>query len=127
MAKQNHKQFGQSGEQFARTWLEKQRWEVLEQNWRYSRLGEIDLIAYDPIKLTLHFIEVKTRANAQFSSPVEAIDAKKQAQIIKLAEIYLAQYEEKLPHYQNVSLDAILILIDQGKPQLHWLENAFHS
>ena len=124
------KQLGIIGEQLCESWLEKKRWEILAKNWRYQRLGEIDLIAYNPVTQTLHFIEVKTRTNRRFSHPAEAIDSKKQQQIIKLADIYLTTQAENLPNFQRVSLDALLIVCEDRNNPMHssleWIENAWN-
>ena len=50
---------GKTGEILAVEFLAKRGFKVIETNWRYSRCGEIDIIAFD--NKTLAFIEVKTR------------------------------------------------------------------
>lgn len=78
---------GSSGEAAAARWYESAGYEVLERNWR-CREGEIDLIARNAD--TLIFCEVKTRANAVFGSPVEAVGWAKQSRLRRLAVAYLA-------------------------------------
>lgn len=60
---------------------------MLERNVRF-RSGEIDLVAEEGGSLV--FVEVKTRTGAGFGTPAEAVDARKQLQLIRLAMLYLA-------------------------------------
>ena len=48
--------------------------------------GEIDLIAYE--ENILCFIEVKTRTSDDFAAPIQAVDLRKQRQIIRAAKRY---------------------------------------
>ena len=48
--------------------------------------GEIDLIAFD--ENVLCFVEVKTRSSDEFTSPIAAVDLRKQRQIIRTAKVY---------------------------------------
>lgn len=48
--------------------------------------GEIDLVAFD--ENTLSFIEVKTRSSDDYTSPLTAIDVRKQRQITRTARVY---------------------------------------
>jgi putative endonuclease len=66
--------------------------------------AEIDIIAYD--KNHLCFIEVKTRRSENFTSPLTAVDLKKQRQIIRAARIYrrLMGTEETPYRYDVVSI-----------------------
>ncbi len=78
---------GQYGEGLAARWYELHGFEIVERNWR-CRAGEIDLICRNG--QTIVFSEVKTRVNAAYGFPVEAVTATKQARIRKLAMLYLA-------------------------------------
>jgi putative endonuclease len=56
-------------------------------NWRCPA-GEIDLIARRHRQLV--FCEVKARASDAFGSPAEAVTARKQAQVRRVARVWLA-------------------------------------
>ena len=82
---QNRRQIGTKEEALAAAFLEKQGYQILERNFR-CRLGEIDLIARDGS--TLVFVEVKYRKNADFGTPAEAVNRKKQLTICRVADYY---------------------------------------
>ena len=53
-------------------------------------LGELDLVAVE--QGTVVFVEVKTRRSAQAGLPLEAVDARKQRQLARLALVYLKRH-----------------------------------
>lgn len=88
--KYNLKTVGASGESTVRAYLERLGWTILEENFRCST-GEIDLIAQEPgdTDPLLVFIEVKTRRGRAHGSPISAVDGRKQARILAVANTYL--------------------------------------
>ena len=97
----NSRELGRIGERTAALWLEERGYVLRGCNVRVGR-DEIDLIAEDDRFLC--FVEVKTRR--QFpdyrtpeGTPAEAVDARKQAAMIRAAETWLAEHpeEEKTP------------------------------
>lgn len=70
----------------ARLLLEREGYQILEQNYRF-RKGEIDVIARDGGYLC--FIEVKSRRGEQTGTPEEAVDRRKQKRISQTALYYL--------------------------------------
>ena len=97
---------GKRGEGTANSYLQAQGYKIIETNWRFSRYGEIDIIALD--KDTLVFIEVKTRTSIAFGHPTEVITPKKLDRMKKLAEIYISKFNS--PEYKNYRVDLIGIL-----------------
>lgn len=81
--------FGKSGEAFAAKYLEKKGYRIIARNWRHGRSGEIDLVAIDGGEVV--FVEVKTRRDARFGDPTAQITAFKQAQLRKLAWLFLSE------------------------------------
>jgi putative endonuclease len=77
---------GRLGESLALEFLMGQRYTIVEKNYR-KRYGEVDIIARDGD--TLVFIEVKTRRSTIFGTPFEAVDARKQRQLSRVALEYL--------------------------------------
>ncbi len=77
---------GKQGEDRACAYLKKQRYKILERNFR-SRYGEIDLIAQD--RATIVFVEVKLRTTTEFGSPLAAVDDRKQRRLRRMASSYL--------------------------------------
>ncbi len=92
----NKRKTGSHYELQVAAFLQKQGFEILEQNFR-CRSGEIDLIARDGSYLV--FIEVKYRGSKSAGSALEAIDARKAMQVRRVAEIYLYQnhYSDRTP------------------------------
>jgi putative endonuclease len=80
---------GKSGEQSVAKYLQKKGYKILIQNYR-CKLGEIDIIARDGSVLV--FIEVKTRSGLNYGSPAAAVNARKQKQISRAAQCYLAEH-----------------------------------
>ena len=86
------KKLGDFGESVASVYLEGLGWRVIKRNYR-CRLGEMDIIAEDPTppEATLVFVEVKTRRGKRHGSPIEAVDARKQAKLISIALEWLGE------------------------------------
>ena len=80
-------QLGRMGERIAQKYLLKNKFEIVKKGFRLYR-GEIDLIARDG--KTLVFVEVKARSAGALGLPEESVDWRKQKQIRKIAEGYLA-------------------------------------
>src|SRR6266550_6789635 len=89
------RELGRRGEEFARAFLEQQGYRIVAANFtlpvgRNLRdaivTAEIDLVAYDGP--TLCFVEVKTRATAEFALPQTNVDLSKRRQIARAARGY---------------------------------------
>ncbi|MCR4398384.1 MAG: YraN family protein [Firmicutes bacterium] len=77
---------GRAGEDAAAEELTRRGYVILERNWR-CRFGEIDMVAEH--RGTLVFVEVKSRGSVRFGSGAEAVDARKQRRLVRLARAYL--------------------------------------
>jgi len=78
---------GMRGEDVAVGHLETLGYEILVRNWR-SRIGELDVVARDGD--TLVFVEVKLRYDP--IDPLEAVDARKQRKLSRLAFDFLSRH-----------------------------------
>lgn len=87
-ARQEHNQLGKWGEQVASSYLQANGYSILERNWRYKH-REIDIIAYNPTKQLLSFVEVKTRRNDDFGPPELSVNRKKMWFLALAASHYL--------------------------------------
>ena len=114
------KLLGNIGEEKAYHFLKKQGLKLIEKNF-YSRFGEIDLIMLD--KNTLVFIEVRSRKNMGFGSPLESITSVKQKKLRKTADFFFLKNVNysKMP----ARFDVILIPPTSGNDPINWLQNAF--
>ena len=95
---------GKKGEEIAKEYLVKKGYKILETNKRFSRFCEIDIIAFD--KDTLVFVEVKTRKNDNFGTPMEAITPAKYKNITTGVLTYVSENNIK-----NYRIDAIAITL----------------
>lgn len=82
-----NQEVGKYGENIATKYLEKQKYKIIERNFRCKR-GEIDIIAYDEINKEIVFAEVKTRTNIKYGTPKEAVEKTKQKHIKLVASYY---------------------------------------
>jgi len=113
-------QLGRMGEKIALEYLRKKKFTIVSKGFRLHR-GEIDLIAYDG--KTLVFVEVKARGEVALGLPEESVDLRKQKQIRKIAEGYLA-----LNNIDDVEcrFDVISIVFDKkGAFSLSHYKDAF--
>jgi putative endonuclease len=115
----NNQLVGKYGEDIVCRHLKKNGCKILERNFR-TRFGEIDIIAYK--KGHTAFVEVKTRNNDAFGSPAESVGARKQRSIILAAQEYISQYGDAKADF---SFDVAEVLLKEGSPTIHYIENAF--
>jgi len=117
-----NKELGRAGEEAAKNFLIKSGYNILETNFR-CRCGEIDIIAEgEDYKI---FVEVKTRTNSNYGSPIEAINYKKRQSILKSAQTYIAY---KNINDSNIRFDVIEVLTNIEKPEkynINHIKNAF--
>lgn len=122
----NNKEAGAAGEAETVAYLEAQGYRVVDVNVRPEggrARGEIDVIAWDGPFLV--FCEVKTRRTAHGAqgTPAEAIDARKQEQLTRLAFAYLAKH-----NLDDVDcrFDVVEVVHAPPRPPRFWLlRNAF--
>lgn len=97
---------GKYGEDLAVNYLIKNKYKIIERNYRFSRYGEVDIIALD--KDTLCFVEVKTRSSDVFGTAFEAVTKTKLDKIRKCALFYIQNPECK---FKNYRIDAVSVLL----------------
>ena len=114
-----NKIIGKYGEDIAKNFLIKKGFEIIETNYRYSRIAEIDIIASK--NNILHFIEVKTRSQELFGNPMEAITPHKLKQIFSCATEYISKTKKRYKKYQ---IDAIGIVLNNKEiKKINFIEN----
>jgi len=121
----NKRTIGSICEKHAYDFLSKKGYEMLECNFRFGRLGEIDIIAKEGEYLC--FIEVKSRSNVYYGTPAEAVSIKKQSYIKKLASIYLKKYNKP---EANVRFDVVEVIFKKEQDSIvikntNLIKNAF--
>ena len=110
---------GKYGEDLAAKYLEDRGYCIVARNWRTSA-GEIDLIARQNQKLI--FVEVKTRNGSGYGHPFEAITPLKVSRMRKLVAEWCRDHEVS---GVKVRLDAIAVLVNQGKVAIEHLKQVF--
>ncbi len=116
-AKSTHVEKGRHGEEEAARQLISRGYEILERNFRTAR-GEVDIIARH--KGMLVFVEVKTRKNALFGTPQEAVDPRKQSRLRNMARYYL--YSKRMPD-ALCRFDVVSVTLETGRVEV--IEDAF--
>lgn len=97
---------------------------LVARNWRYSKVGEIDLILSK--QSTLVICEVKARTSGFPEVPSRAVNKAKRQRIIKLAKIFVLQ-NSQFRNY-NIRFDISQILINKNNiATIDLLENAFYN
>ncbi len=116
------KKIGMEGEDIAVDLLISKGYEIKERNYTYGK-GEIDIIALDPEKKYIVFVEVKSRQNLEFGCPEYAITKNKIRQVRRIAEAYL--YENEINDW-DCRFDVVAVLFrSKIKPIVNHYENAF--
>jgi len=93
---------GAWGEDQAVLYLKREGLKIVERNFM-TPVGEVDIISRT--KKELIFIEVKTRRSNAYGSPAEAVGLRKQRQIIRAAQWYLANCKSSLqPRFDVVAV-----------------------
>jgi putative endonuclease len=114
-----HNDLGRKGEAIAKTHLETEGYEILDENWTFGK-AEVDLIAYK--NQTIIFTEVKTRTGNGFGQPEDFVDNRKQKLLADAADEYIYL----MNHQGEVRFDIIAILFtSQNTYTLKHIEDAF--
>src|SRR5579864_3191963 len=111
---------GRRGEDLAHRFLRREGLTIVARNYRpRSGAGEIDLIAWE--KDQLAFIEVKTRATADYGAPETAVDAEKQIYLERAARDYARRAGVD---WGAVRFDIVSILLTEP-PAIRFFRDAF--
>lgn len=114
-----NKEKGKLGEEIAADYLSKKGYKILERNFRFSRLGEVDIVCKTR-NGKIAFVEVKARYSMDFGHPFEAITKQKMIKIFKCAQFYLSNCKEPNSGFQ---IDAVSVILGVNPPKIEHLEN----
>jgi len=114
---------GQWGEEQAARFLEKHGFRIIERRARPSRRGELDLIATRDNALV--FVEVKTRANEKFGSPISSVGRAKRHALNRAAIRWLrrARWPKLVCRFDVV--EVVGAPSSKNPPIIRHTENAF--
>ena len=73
----------------------------------------------------LVFVEVRFRGRADYGSPSESVDARKQRRLVLGARHYLQSHPQSVQ--RNARFDVVLIGGDRKQPAVEWIRNAFEA
>ena len=114
-AKAAHLLRGESAEQQACLFLEKQGLKLVARNFRCKQ-GELDLIMSDQKNLVI--VEVRFRQTDKYGSAAESVTRAKQSRIMAATQIYLTKHKIN----SAIRFDVIAI---SGDDHIDWIKNAF--
>lgn len=109
---------GRLGEDEAARHLTRLGFDVVDRNYRCS-LGEIDLVLARGNLVV--FCEVKTRATDAWGLPAEAVNARKQLRIRRLAGRWLATHRRR----GDVRFDVVSVIVRGGRVEVRHFPAAF--
>ena len=111
---------GRRGEDLAHRYLRRRGCTVVARNYRpRAGGGEIDLVAWQGE--TLVFVEVKTRATAEYGTPDRAVDSEKEGFLRRAARDYARRAGVD---WSRVRFDIVSIVLARP-PQIDWIPDAF--
>ena len=114
-----HNDIGQRGEEIAANYLQEHGYCILERNWTNKGRKEIDIIATKDDVVV--FVEVKTRKVGSASTPISAVDERKQRRIILAADSFV-----KACHIDfRCRFDVVGIIYDDFSSSLEHIVDAF--
>ena len=114
---------GVKGERVAEKWLSVHGWEIAERRFKNGH-RDIDLVATrnERAGRTVAFVEVKTRASADFGGPVSAVNWRKQRELCRSAKVWMSRFEKPGDTFR---FDVIGVILGQEKVRVQHVENAF--
>lgn len=113
----NKRTVGSLKESLAADFLVRNGLVVKETNYRFHKLGEIDIVALDGKYLV--FIEVKYRKTAKAGTAAMAVDYRKIRQICKISDAY------RKCHGISTSYPVRYDVIAIDGSNINWIKNAF--
>ena len=114
---------GLQGEHVAAKSLTIHGWDIAERRFRNGR-RDIDLVATKPEGdgRAVAFVEVKTRASADFGGPVSAVNWRKQRELCRSAKVWMSRFQRPGDTFR---FDVIGVILGPQNVRIQHVENAF--
>lgn len=114
---------GKRGERVAEKWLAVHGWQIAERRFRNGH-RDIDLVAtkLEGDARTVAFVEVKTRATADFGGPVSAVNWRKQRELSRSAKVWMSRFQRPGDTFR---FDVIGVILGPQNVRVQHVENAF--
>ncbi|MDZ4693794.1 MAG: YraN family protein [Deltaproteobacteria bacterium] len=116
-----HLETGRLAEAIAASWLQDQGMALLERNWRRPQ-AEIDLVMRDGE--TCVFVEVRSRTGNEHGDPLESVDARKRAHLVRGARLYIHEVQPA-DRYFRFDVVGVVFPCDHMAPRIEHIEDAF--
>lgn len=116
---QARQQLGLLGERIAARWMIRHGWELVAHRFRHGH-RDIDLIMRRGQAIA--FVEVKARRGDAFGSPVEAVHARKQRELVRSARVWADRHGFAEVEYR---FDVVGVLINGQNVRIRHIEHAF--
>ena len=113
-----HNELGKAGESAALAYLKEKDYQIRHINWHWKHL-ELDIVAQTDDELVV--VEVKTRSEAGWEMPEDAVTPIKMRRIISAADCYVKYFQIQLP----VRFDIISIIGNFPNWEIQHIEDAF--
>jgi putative endonuclease len=111
---------GRWAEDVAVRHLEQLGYQIVERNFYFKKIGEIDVIT--KLGTTVVFVEVRHRSSTRYGSPEASLSSLKCAKIRRCAEAWLAKHKlSRAP----CRFDVIAVDTTKGKTDVRHHTNAF--
>lgn len=114
-----HNDLGHRGEDMAAEYLQQKGYCILDKNWTNNGRKELDIVATKDDVIV--FVEVKTRKVGSLTTPISAVDDRKQHRIILAADSYLKAHRIDFPF----RFDIVAIIYDDELSRVDHYEDAF--
>jgi putative endonuclease len=111
--------FGELGERIAARWMERAGWRVVARRYRSGR-RDIDVVAER--EGVVAFVEVKARHGDAFGDPVEAVNRRKQRELVKSAQSWIDRHGRAGLSYR---FDVVGVLVRDRTVLVRHVESAF--
>ncbi len=116
----NKVSIGREAEQIAADFLREHGYDILDQNYTFKHMGELDIVA--EIDATIVIVEVRFRRSRNYGSPEGSLTPQKLKTIRRVAQAWLS-------HHRRLScavrFDVIAVELIDGDTQIRHHRNAF--
>ena len=113
---------GARAEELAAAYLTARGFRILTRNWRRPE-GELDLVALDGD--TCVFVEVRSRTGEEYGHPLEAVGARKRAQVIRAARLFLDSETVPAAAFRFDVVGVLFAVDDSEEPVCTHVADAF--
>lgn len=104
---------GRKGEESAETYLRSKGFRILSRNYRLGGIGEVDIIARDPVGV-LVFVEVKSGTSlSDYTKPEEHFDKEKIWRVRRLAQDFVNRFPDYIDEKLGFRIDLVVAVFSE--------------